>query len=180
MYPVAPTVCPPHDLADALLAGCIRLPLSSFTGTSIVVRGRQVYGRKHAARDIAANTIHISWGAGSQSASSNTPSILNALPVSAVVRAPGLALPPHPRPAGIDRDVEGCKLPVDEEKPARRQQQGAPPMPSSQTLWQETDRATVGAWRNMRRAAIAEPAPAVDAITNPGDLYEQRSCREHY
>ena len=59
---------------------------------------------------------------------------------------------------------------------------GAPPAAGvrpSQTPWQGIYRATVRAWRRIRRTTITEPAPAADVMTNQGDLYERHCSREH-
>ena len=81
-------------------------------------------------------------GDGRQSGTSDSPSILNASPESAV--GGGLA---HVRTGDrirVDLNTGRCDMLVSDEELARRKTDDAPAIPPSQTPWQEIYRATVG------------------------------------
>ncbi|WUR14765.1 IlvD/Edd family dehydratase [[Empedobacter] haloabium] len=81
-------------------------------------------------------------GDGRQSGTSDSPSILNASPESAV--GGGLAYVRTGDTIRIDLNAGTCDMLVDDAELARRKEQGIPPVPPSQTPWQELYRATVG------------------------------------
>ncbi len=81
-------------------------------------------------------------GDGRQSGTSDSPSILNASPESAV--GGGLAWIRTGDRVRIDLNAGSCNMLVDDAELARRKQDGVPPVPPSQTPWQEIYRATVG------------------------------------
>ena len=81
-------------------------------------------------------------GDGRQSGTSDSPSILNASPESAV--GGGLAWLRTGDRVRIDLDAGTCDMLVDEAEIVRRRADGPPPVPASQTPWQEIYRATVG------------------------------------
>ena len=81
-------------------------------------------------------------GDGRQSGTSDSPSILNASPESAV--GGGLAYIRTGDTVRIDLNAGTCDMLVDDAELARRKEEGIPPVPPSQTPWQEIYRATVG------------------------------------
>ncbi len=81
-------------------------------------------------------------GDGRQSGTSDSPSILNASPESAV--GGGLAWLRTGDIIRVDLNAGACDVLVDEEELERRRAEGPPPAPESQTPWQEIYRATVG------------------------------------
>ena len=80
-------------------------------------------------------------GDGRQSGTSDSPSILNASPESAV--GGGLAWLRTGDTIRIDLAAGRCDMLVSEEEIQRRRAAGPPPVPSSATPWQELYRATV-------------------------------------
>lgn len=81
-------------------------------------------------------------GDGRQSGTSDSPSILNASPESAV--GGGLAYLRDGDRVRIDLNTGQCNMLISEEELARRKSEGIPPVPPSQTPWQEIYRSTVG------------------------------------
>jgi dihydroxy-acid dehydratase len=81
-------------------------------------------------------------GDGRQSGTSDSPSILNASPESAA--GGGLAWLRTGDTIRVDLNTGRCDMLVADEVIARRMQEPAPPVPASQTPWQELYRATVG------------------------------------
>jgi dihydroxy-acid dehydratase len=81
-------------------------------------------------------------GDGRQSGTSDSPSILNASPESAV--GGGLAYLRTGDVVRIDLSAGQCNMLVSDEEIARRKDEGIPSIRSSQTPWQEIYRATVG------------------------------------
>ena len=81
-------------------------------------------------------------GDGRQSGTSDSPSILNASPESAI--GGGLAWLRTGDTVRVDLNSGRCDMLVDEAELAKRRAEGAPPVPPSQTPWQELYRATVG------------------------------------
>jgi xylonate dehydratase len=81
-------------------------------------------------------------GDGRQSGTSDSPSILNASPESAV--GGGLAYLRSGDRIRIDLNTGSCNMLVDEAELERRKTEGLPPIPPSQTPWQEIYRDTVG------------------------------------
>ena len=81
-------------------------------------------------------------GDGRQSGTSDSPSILNASPESAV--GGGLAYLRDGDRVRIDLNTGQCNMLISEEELARRKGEGIPPVPPSQTPWQEIYRSTVG------------------------------------
>jgi len=81
-------------------------------------------------------------GDGRQSGTSASPSILNASPESAV--GGGLAWLQTGDTVRIDLNTGRCNVLVDDAEIARRKAGGVPPVPPSQTPWQEIYRQTVG------------------------------------
>ncbi len=81
-------------------------------------------------------------GDGRQSGTSDSPSILNASPESAI--GGGLAWLRTGDKVRVDLNSGRCDMLVEEAELARRRAEGAPPVPPSQTPWQEIYRATVG------------------------------------
>ena len=92
-------------------------------------------------------------GDGRQSGTSDSPSILNASPESAV--GGGLAYIRDGDTIRIDLNRGRCDLLVAENELARRKAEPLPPVPESATVWQEIFRATVG---QMETGAAMEPA----------------------
>ncbi|HEY4113750.1 MAG TPA: IlvD/Edd family dehydratase [Rhizomicrobium sp.] len=92
-------------------------------------------------------------GDGRQSGTSDSPSILNASPESAV--GGGLSLVRNGDRIRIDLNEGHCDLLVADDELARRRKEPPPPIPESQTVWQEIFRATVG---QMETGAAMEPA----------------------
>ncbi|NVM74340.1 dihydroxy-acid dehydratase [Duganella sp. SG902] len=88
----------------------------------------------------------INWlptlGDGRQSGTSDSPSILNASPESAV--GGGLAYIRTGDIVRVDLNEGSCNMLVSDEELARRKAEGIPPVPESQTPWQELYRSTVG------------------------------------
>jgi len=81
-------------------------------------------------------------GDGRQSGTSDSPSILNASPESAV--GGGLAWIRTGDMVRVDLNTGSCNMLVEEAELERRRQEGPPAVPASQTPWQEIYRATVG------------------------------------
>jgi dihydroxy-acid dehydratase len=81
-------------------------------------------------------------GDGRQSGTSDSPSILNASPESAV--GGGLAWVRTGDRIRIDLNTGRCDMLVTDEEIAQRKKQGPPTIPESATPWQEIYRATVG------------------------------------
>jgi len=92
-------------------------------------------------------------GDGRQSGTSDSPSILNASPESAV--GGGLAWLRTGDVIRIDLNEGTCDALVDAAEIARRRKDAAPPIPPSATVWEEIFRATVG---QMDTGAVMEPA----------------------
>jgi xylonate dehydratase len=81
-------------------------------------------------------------GDGRQSGTSDSPSILNASPESAV--GGGLAYVRTGDRIRVDLNSGRCDMLVSEADLASRRAQGIPTVPASQTPWQELYRSTVG------------------------------------
>jgi dihydroxy-acid dehydratase len=81
-------------------------------------------------------------GDGRQSGTSDSPSILNASPESAV--GGGLAYLRNGDKIRIDLNTGRCDMLISDEELATRKAQGIPAVPPSQTPWQEIYRDTVG------------------------------------
>ncbi len=92
-------------------------------------------------------------GDGRQSGTSDSPSILNCAPESAA--GGGLAWLRTGDAIRIDLDAGRCDALVADEEIARRKQEPSPPIPESQTPWQELFRSTVG---QMDTGAVMELA----------------------
>jgi dihydroxy-acid dehydratase len=92
-------------------------------------------------------------GDGRQSGTSDSPSILNASPESAV--GGGLSWLRTGDHIRIDLNAGTCDALVSADEIARRKLEGLPPVPASATVWQEIFRATVG---QMDTGAVMEPA----------------------
>jgi dihydroxy-acid dehydratase len=92
-------------------------------------------------------------GDGRQSGTSDSPSILNASPESAV--GGGLAWLRTGDRIRIDLNAGTCNALVAEDEIARRKSEALPSVPESATIWQEIFRATVG---QMDTGAVMEPA----------------------
>ncbi len=92
-------------------------------------------------------------GDGRQSGTSDSPSILNASPESAV--GGGLAWLKTGDTIRIDLNQGRCDMLVSDEELAKRKAGPLPPVPESQTVWQEIYRATVG---QLETGAVMEPA----------------------
>ncbi|NYE59535.1 dihydroxy-acid dehydratase [Duganella sp. 1224] len=88
----------------------------------------------------------VNWlptlGDGRQSGTSDSPSILNASPESAV--GGGLAYIRTGDTVRVDLNQGSCNMLISDEELAKRKAEGIPPVPASQTPWQELYRATVG------------------------------------
>jgi xylonate dehydratase len=92
-------------------------------------------------------------GDGRQSGTSDSPSILNASPESAV--GGGLAWLRNGDVIRVDLNAGRCDMLVSEDEIERRKQAGAPPVPASATPWQELYRAEVG---QLDSGAVLEAA----------------------
>jgi dihydroxy-acid dehydratase len=92
-------------------------------------------------------------GDGRQSGTSDSPSILNASPESAV--GGGLAWLRSGDVIRIDLNAGRCDMLVPDAEIERRKQAGVPPVPESATPWQELYRATVG---QLDSGAVLEAA----------------------
>ncbi len=92
-------------------------------------------------------------GDGRQSGTSDSPSILNASPESAV--GGGLAWLRTGDIIRVDLNAGTCNMLVDDETIAERKKDGLPPVPESQTPWQEIFRATVS---QLHTGGVMEPA----------------------
>jgi dihydroxy-acid dehydratase len=92
-------------------------------------------------------------GDGRQSGTSDSPSILNASPESAV--GGGLSWLRTGDVIRIDVERGCCDALVPEEEIARRKKEAPPPIPESQTPWQELFRATTG---QLDKGAVMELA----------------------
>ncbi|HUO90760.1 MAG TPA: IlvD/Edd family dehydratase [Rhizomicrobium sp.] len=92
-------------------------------------------------------------GDGRQSGTSDSPSILNASPESAV--GGGLSWLRTGDRIRIDLNAGTCNALVPDEEIARRRKEGLPSVPESATVWQEIFRATV---TQMDSGAVMEPA----------------------
>nr|AGU10574.1 Dehydratase family [uncultured organism] len=88
----------------------------------------------------------VNWlptlGDGRQSGTSDSPSILNASPESAV--GGGLAYIRTGDTVRVDLNEGSCNMLISDEELARRKAEGIPPVPASQTPWQQLYRSTVG------------------------------------
>ncbi|MTV36808.1 IlvD/Edd family dehydratase [Duganella radicis] len=88
----------------------------------------------------------VNWlptlGDGRQSGTSDSPSILNASPESAV--GGGLAYIRTGDTVRVDLNEGSCNMLISDEELAKRKAEGIPPVPESQTPWQELYRSTVG------------------------------------
>ena len=88
----------------------------------------------------------VNWlptlGDGRQSGTSDSPSILNASPESAV--GGGLAYIRTGDTVRVDLNEGSCNMLISDEELAKRKAEGIPPIPASQTPWQELYRSTVG------------------------------------
>ncbi|GGY84653.1 IlvD/Edd family dehydratase [Pseudoduganella plicata] len=100
-------------------------------------------------------------GDGRQSGTSDSPSILNASPEAAV--GGGLAYIRTGDTVRIDLNAGTCDMLVDDAELARRKEEGIPPVPPSQTPWQEIYRATVG---QMHTGACMELAVEYRGVAN--------------
>lgn len=100
-------------------------------------------------------------GDGRQSGTSDSPSILNASPESAA--GGGLAWLRTGDIIRIDVTRGTCDALVDDTEIARRRAEPPPPIPASQTPWQEIYRATVN---QLRDGAVIEGAPAYQRISD--------------
>ena len=98
-------------------------------------------------------------GDGRQSGTSDSPSILNASPESAA--GGGLAWLRTGDTIRIDVTKGTCDALVDAAEIARRSAEPPPPVPASQTPWQEIYRATVN---QLRDGAVIRDAPAYQRI----------------
>lgn len=98
-------------------------------------------------------------GDGRQSGTSDSPSILNASPESAV--GGGLAWLRTGDRIRIDLNARRCDMLVEEQVLAQRRAEGVPPVPESQTPWQALYRATVG---QLSDGAVIEEALAFRQI----------------
>jgi dihydroxy-acid dehydratase len=92
-------------------------------------------------------------GDGRQSGTSDSPSILNASPESAV--GGGLAYVRSGDIIRVDLNAGSCDMLISDEELAARKAQGIPPVPASQTPWQQLYRSTVG---QMESGACMEMA----------------------
>jgi xylonate dehydratase len=92
-------------------------------------------------------------GDGRQSGTSDSPSILNAAPESAV--GGGLALLRTGDVIRVDLNAARCDMMVSETELERRRAEPRPPAVETATVWQEIFRATVG---QMDGGAVMEPA----------------------
>jgi dihydroxy-acid dehydratase len=88
----------------------------------------------------------VNWlptlGDGRQSGTSDSPSILNASPESAV--GGGLAYIRTGDTVRVDLNQGSCNMLISDEELVKRKGEGIPPVPASQTPWQELYRSTVG------------------------------------
>jgi dihydroxy-acid dehydratase len=88
----------------------------------------------------------VNWlptlGDGRQSGTSDSPSILNASPESAV--GGGLAYIRTGDTVRVDLNEGSCNMLISDEELAKRKAEGIPAIPASQTPWQELYRSTVG------------------------------------
>jgi dihydroxy-acid dehydratase len=100
-------------------------------------------------------------GDGRQSGTSDSPSILNASPESAV--GGGLAFVRSGDRIRIDLNSGRCDMLISDEELASRKAEGIPPVPPSQTPWQELYRATVG---QMETGACMELAVKYRGVAN--------------
>jgi dihydroxy-acid dehydratase len=94
-------------------------------------------------------------GDGRQSGTSDSPSILNASPESAV--GGGLAWLRTGDRIRVDLNAGRCDVQVDPAEWAARRQDGVPPVPASQTPWQEIYRSTVGQMETGACMELAVP-----------------------
>jgi xylonate dehydratase len=98
-------------------------------------------------------------GDGRQSGTSDSPSILNASPESAA--GGGLAYLRSGDIIRVDLNRGRCDMLVDDAELARRRSEPLPPVPPSQTPWQEIYRATVGQLESGACLELALPYRAV-------------------
>jgi len=101
-------------------------------------------------------------GDGRQSGTSDSPSILNASPESAV--GGGLAYLRTGDMIRIDLNAGLCNALVSEDELARRKTEPAPPIPPSQTPWQEIYRASVGQLESGACMELAVPYRGVGNV----------------
>jgi dihydroxy-acid dehydratase len=92
-------------------------------------------------------------GDGRQSGTSDSPSILNASPESAV--GGGLAWLRTGDVIRVDLNAGRCDMIVSDTEIMRRKAESRPPVPETATMWQEIFRSTVG---QMDSGAVMEPA----------------------
>jgi dihydroxy-acid dehydratase len=100
-------------------------------------------------------------GDGRQSGTSDSPSILNASPESAV--GGGLAWLQSGDVIRVDLNAARCDMLVPEAEIERRRQKGAPAIPESATPWQELYRATVS---QLDSGAVLEQALKYRGVTS--------------
>ena len=98
-------------------------------------------------------------GDGRQSGTSDSPSILNASPESAV--GGGLAYLHTGDKIRIDLNTGRCDMLISDEELAKRKAEGIPAVPASQTPWQEIYRDTVG---QLETGAVMELAVKYQGI----------------
>jgi dihydroxy-acid dehydratase len=101
-------------------------------------------------------------GDGRQSGTSDSPSILNASPESAA--GGGLALLRTGDLIRVDLNLGTCDMLVAEDEIAQRRTEPAPPVPASQTPWQEIYRATVGQMEHGACLELAVPYRGVGQV----------------
>ncbi|MES2164159.1 MAG: dihydroxy-acid dehydratase, partial [Pseudomonadota bacterium] len=94
-------------------------------------------------------------GDGRQSGTSDSPSILNASPESAV--GGGLAWLRTGDRIRVDLNAGRCDVQVDPVEWEERKKDGIPAIPASQTPWQEIYRSTVGQMENGACMELAVP-----------------------
>ncbi|MGA9658509.1 MAG: IlvD/Edd family dehydratase [Asticcacaulis sp.] len=131
--------------------------------TILVIRGSGVVGWPGSAEVVnmqppdallkAGITSLPTLGDGRQSGTSDSPSILNASPESAV--GGGLAWLRTGDMIRVDLNAGTCNMLVSDEVIAQRKNDGLPPVPESQTPWQEIFRATVS---QLHTGGVMEPA----------------------
>ena len=100
-------------------------------------------------------------GVGRQSGTSDSPSILNASPESAV--GGGLAWLRTGDIVRIDLNAGRCDALVDEADIARRRQEGVPPVPASRTPWEEIYREKTG---QLADGAVLEMAVKYRSVSD--------------
>lgn len=135
MHSITTAAYLPYDDASALLVDCVWRS-ADVNGISIVVRGRQVYDISDSALNIDVDTILLTrgaspggWPGSAEVVSMQPPDVLIKRGTHKPESAAGgsLAWFRTGAPESIDLNTANSKMLVDEEKPARRQQQGVPP-----------------------------------------------------